>query len=171
LKVIYHCYGGAHSSVTAANIHLGLLPGAGFPSYRDLVNQKLFDFNQVADSGRICFMGRDQAGNEVYIVGRRSRPTILYHAAAGLSEAFGIPKESFILVDVSPHVNMAMKAGGILSRRLGLVAIGRPLVTWGTLLSYRGIQRLVEKTVNSLGKVGLAGRDSRSLPWSPEFKF
>jgi len=43
LKVIYHCYGGAHSSVTAANIHLGLLPRERTPGYRELISQKLFD--------------------------------------------------------------------------------------------------------------------------------
>ncbi|HBC94637.1 MAG TPA: hypothetical protein DCZ10_17500, partial [Pelotomaculum sp.] len=26
MKVIYHCHGGTHSSVTAAAIHLGMLP-------------------------------------------------------------------------------------------------------------------------------------------------
>jgi hypothetical protein len=26
MKIIYHCYGGTHSSVIAAAIHLGLLP-------------------------------------------------------------------------------------------------------------------------------------------------
>ncbi|HPZ72110.1 MAG TPA: DUF3189 family protein, partial [Peptococcaceae bacterium] len=28
MKIIYNCYGGAHSSVTAAALHLGLLPEA-----------------------------------------------------------------------------------------------------------------------------------------------
>jgi len=149
LKVIYHCYGGAHSSVTAANIHLGLLPRERTPGYRELISQKLFDHNQVKDSGRIILMGLDGGGNEIYIVGRRSRPGLLYNTTGCLAEAFGINKESYLLVDVSPHVNITMRAGGILSRRLGLVAIGRPLAAWGTLISYRGILHLVEKTLKS----------------------
>ncbi|HBV96941.1 MAG TPA: hypothetical protein DEF36_07835 [Desulfotomaculum sp.] len=147
MKVIYHCYGGAHSSVTAANIHLGLMPGKRTPGYNELINQKLFDHNQFKDSGRIIFMGHDGRGNEVYIVGRRSRPSLLYDTTECLSYAFGINSRSYLLVDVASHVNIIMKAGGILSRRLGLVSIGRPLVTWGTLISYRGILKLVEKTL------------------------
>ncbi|MCL5058277.1 MAG: DUF3189 family protein [Actinobacteria bacterium] len=160
MKIIYHCYGGAHSSVTAANIHLGLLPKEKIPGYRDLVNQKLFDCHQVKDSGRITFMGRDEAGNEIYIVGRRSRPSLLYNATGGLAEAFGIHSGSYVLVDVSPHVNVTMKAGGIISRRLGLVSIGRPLVTWGTLITYRGIVQLVEKTLKSLPTGSFTGGGS-----------
>lgn len=150
MKVIYHCYGGAHSSVTAANIHLGLLPRERTPGYRELISQKLFDHNQFKDSGRIIFMGRDGRGNEIYIVGRRSRPWLLYNTTGCLAEAFDINRGNYLLVDVSPHVNLTMRVGGILSRRLGLVAIGRPLAAWGTLISYRGILQLVEKTLESL---------------------
>lgn len=145
MKIIYHCYGGTHSSVTAAGIHLGMLPRDRVPEYRELVKQKLFDRQEGCDIGKIVSMGRDGLGNEIYIVGRRSRPKLLYNVAGGLSDLVGIDRSSLMLVDVSSFVSSSMKAGGFMSRRMGLVMLGRPLVTWGTLRNYSRLVALVEK--------------------------
>lgn len=50
-----------------------------------------------------------------------------------------------ILVSSQPFVNTWMKIGGFTSRGLGIVPIGRPIVTYGTLKSYMGLVDLVEK--------------------------
>lgn len=52
---------------------------------------------------------------------------------------------NLILVSSQPFVNTWMKIGGFTSRRLGIVPIGRPIVTYGTLKSYMGLVDLVEK--------------------------
>ncbi|MFZ5644164.1 MAG: DUF3189 family protein [Bacillota bacterium] len=144
MKIIYHCYGGAHSSVTAANIHLGLLPADRFPGYDEIKGQKFFDLHGASDIGKIYFMGRDSFGNNIYILGRRSRPTLVYSVTRVIEDAFEIDPGSYMLVDVSPHVNLAMKIGGFLSRKMNLTYIGRPIVTWGTVRTYDGILKLVE---------------------------
>ncbi|HCX78095.1 MAG TPA: hypothetical protein DG577_01645, partial [Firmicutes bacterium] len=41
--MIYHCYGGAHSSVTAAAVHVGLLARDKTPSRLELVSLPYFD--------------------------------------------------------------------------------------------------------------------------------
>ncbi len=150
MKIIYHCYGGTHSSVTAAGIHLGLLPRDRLPEYSEILNQKLFDRRKKCDIGKIVPMGLDGQGNEIYIVGRRSRPKLLYNVAGGLSELLGVDRNNLMLVDVSSFVNSSMKAGGFMSRRMGLIRLGRPIVIWGTIRNYSRLVGLVGQVVSCI---------------------
>ena len=152
MKIIYHCFGGTHSSVTAACIHLGLLPRDRLPKYDELIRITLFDRRDVSTIGKIVFMGKDDLGNEVYVVGRQSRPKLLYHVVEGLTDLFGIHREKIMLIDVSSYVNFLMRTGGFMSRRMGLVLLGRPIVTWGTLNNYKKIVSMVEKVLVEIKK-------------------
>lgn len=152
MKIIYHCYGGTHSSVTAAGIHLGLLPRDRVPERRELTSLKFFDHQDPSDVGKFFLMGKDSRGNEVYVVGRRSRPKLLYNVTEGLCRLFGIDQGSMLLVDVSSFVSTSMRAGGFMSRKMGLVRLGRPIVTWGTLRNYTLLADVVEKVFSSLGE-------------------
>lgn len=140
MKIIYHCFGGTHSSVTAAAIHLGLLPRDRLPTLRELLAIPFFDRRDGSAQGKLAFMGRDEWDNEIYVVGRQNRPQVLTEVFTGLAAAFDIPRESFSLVNVMDRVNIAMKIGGALSRRLGWVTLGRPLVAWGTRRAYPGLR-------------------------------
>lgn len=72
MKIIYNCYGGAHSSVTAAALHLGLLPEARPATAKELLSLPYYDAQVGKDHGRIRFMGFDEWGNEVYVVGKKN---------------------------------------------------------------------------------------------------
>ena len=43
MKIIYHCYGGSHSSVIAAALHLGLLAKDRIPNETELMAIPYFD--------------------------------------------------------------------------------------------------------------------------------
>ncbi|HWJ02080.1 MAG TPA: DUF3189 family protein, partial [Verrucomicrobiae bacterium] len=43
MKIIYNCYGGSHSSVTAAAIHLGLVDCGKVPCARELWKLPYYD--------------------------------------------------------------------------------------------------------------------------------
>ena len=165
MKIIYHCFGGTHSSVTAACIHLGLLPRDRLPKYDELIRITLFDRRDVSTIGKIVFMGKDDLGNEVYVVGRQSRPKLLYNVTEGLVRLFDIDPGSLMLVDVFSFVNSSMRAGGFMSRRMGLVGLGRPIVTWGTLKNYKSIVAVVEKVYSELthGQDRRAGETMRIM--------
>lgn len=75
---------------------------------------------------------------------------MLYNITGILCEALGINGNNIMLVDVSCHVNLLMKIGGFLSRRVGLVFPGRFLVTVGTLISYRGIKEKVKTVLSEI---------------------
>ncbi|WP_027363384.1 DUF3189 family protein [Desulfotruncus alcoholivorax] len=143
MKIIYHCYGGTHSSVTAAAAHLGLLPDDRPPQTEELLAVPFFDTKEKNDHGDITIMGIDQYGNEICFVGQRGKPHLLENIVNSLAEHFAIPGDQFKLVNVMYKVNLSMKVGGTFSRRFRWINSGRPLVAWGTAKAYGQILKLV----------------------------
>lgn len=152
MKIIYHCYGGSHSSVTAASIHLGLLPEDRVPGREMFWNLQLFDRQEADQQGHIYFVGVDEHGHDIYLTARRNKPQILENVFAGLTEIFALPRQDYILVDAMHSVNSLMKLGGFLSRRWGLVSLGRPIVTIGTQIAYFRLVHLVQKVKGLIGE-------------------
>lgn len=145
MKVVYHCYGGTHSSVLAAAVHVGLLSPEERPSPDRLLSLSFYDKRDGNDYGRIVRFGQDETGNEVFILGRRNYTKAPEMVFAGLQSAFGL-KTPIKVVDTSITLNWQMKLGGYLSRGLGLKSIGRLVVTWGSRLAYPQVVSLVEST-------------------------
>ena len=56
MKVIYHCYGRAHSSVIAAYLHLGKLPMQGPVTKEQIMAVPEFDLAEAADWGATLFL-------------------------------------------------------------------------------------------------------------------
>lgn len=144
MKIIYHCYGGAHSSVTAASIHLGWLPSDRMPDNEELLNIPYFDRPINKDHGHIRFMGYDENNNEVYIVGRRNSKSVLENICHGISDIYGLTDKDVRLINVMPYVNLKMVIGGFISRRLQITPIGRPIILAGVKSSYWKFVNLVK---------------------------
>jgi hypothetical protein len=153
MKVIYHCFGGAHSSVTAASIHLGLLPADRVPEKEIFWRIPLYDRQNTNQHGHIFYMGTDEYGNQVYIVARRSHPRVLENIFNGLAFIFDVPPGGYMLVNVMARVNLTMKIGGFLSRRWGFIRMGRPIVTAGTQAAYFRVVDLVANVKRRLEKI------------------
>lgn len=143
MKIIYHCWGGSHSSVVCAAIHLGILPCDRAPSAAELRALPQFDRQTKRDHGRIFYMGRDEWGNDVYFLGRRSNGAVIDRILPGMVEVFGLSRDEIITMNTSPYVNPLMIVGGTLSRALGLVRPGRAIVTLGARLAHRKLCRAV----------------------------
>ncbi|MBF7082014.1 DUF3189 family protein [Desulfallas sp. Bu1-1] len=143
MKIIYHCYGGTHSSVTAAAAHLGMLPLHRAPSAGELLAIPYFDKRDNADHGVITLMGVDECGNEICFVGQRGASRMLENLVHGLARHFDIPSGEYKLVNVLNKVNTSMRIGGTMSRRFKWINAGRPLVAWGTVRAYDKIIKLV----------------------------
>lgn len=146
MYIIYHCFGGAHSSVTAASLHLGLLPGDKVPAIKDILDLPLYDHATIEDHGHLRYMGQDVNGNQVYILGRRGLKKYMPKIIFSLAQTLNIPTDKIMLVDTIPCVNWLMVLGGFTSRRMGWVRFGRPLVAKGTQRAFKNFVRLVNKT-------------------------
>ncbi len=144
-RIIYHCYGGAHSSVVAAAVHLGRLDAARKPHDRELMDLSLFDRQSKDEHGHLHFFGFDERGNQVYSIGCRNAGVAVKNILKGVGRILGV-EEELHFVDTLHCVNARMRIGGYLSRRLGLISLGRPLVLSGTRAAFGKIVQLVERT-------------------------
>lgn len=145
MKIIYHCYGGSHSSVMAAALHLGLLAKDRIPNETDLMAIPYFDKTTNADFGSIRFMGKDEYNNEVYVLGKKNMGDRYSNLLKGIAKILG-EEEQLLAVNCMNRVNMFMKLGGFSSRKMGLVSVGRPVVVRGSRKAFLELVNLVEIT-------------------------
>lgn len=143
IKFVYFDYGGSHSSVLAANIHAGNLKAEKIPSSDELMKLPFFDKTTPDDFGKLYFIGRDEKGNDIYILGSQNSnfEPVLRNLAALLE----LDKD-FVFVCTMPYVNPVLRIGGFLSRRLSMPLVGRPLVLLGARWAFPYLAGLVEKT-------------------------
>src|SRR5690606_6242523 len=132
MKVVDSCYGGAHSSQVAAAIHLGRFPGHRPPTAEELLSLPRFDRVSDDHQGIAEFVGTDEDGHEVYVLGRGPAAEAVERAFRSGYRIAGGDDRQLLFVNALQTVNLPMRVGGYLSRRLGWVAVGRPLVVFGT---------------------------------------
>lgn len=142
IKFVYFDYGGSHSSVIAAHIHAGNLKRGRLPSSRELMSLPFFDKTTPNDFGKLYLIGRDEKGNEIYILG--SQNSNFEPVLRSLASLLELDKD-FIFVCTMPYVNPVLRIGGFLSRRLSMPSVGRPLVILGARWAFPYLADLVEK--------------------------
>ncbi|MBO8126689.1 MAG: DUF3189 family protein [Firmicutes bacterium] len=152
MKVVYLGYGGSHASPVAAAIHLGTLPADVIPDNKTLYSLPLFDSVPPSFHGSLIQVGTDATGNDVFVLGTRGHSDILIKTIKGITRIIREDHRDYLFADVKPCINLYMRIGGFLSRYLGLVAIGRPLVAWGVRRAYPKIVALVKRTYQRLGQ-------------------
>lgn len=150
MKIVYHCYGGAHASPTAAAIHLGILRDDRLPSWNDFKKIPYFDQITNKDHGKLIRIGFDQWNNEVYILGRRNSAELVIGIIKEFTQLTGEDPSEYRFVDCVQLFNPLMVTGGFSSRAMGWVNIGRPVVTLGTILSFPILKAKVKKTILEL---------------------
>lgn len=150
MKFIYNCYGAAHSSITAAGLHLGLLPEDRPAGNSEFLSLPYYDATSDPDHGRIRFMGFDDRGHEVYIASKKSLGGSYEKIMRTYIRIAEGEEDRVVFIDTMPYVNIFMVIGGFLSRRLGFNRIGRAIILCGTRISYRKFAILAHqvKTMN-----------------------
>ncbi|NLJ55968.1 MAG: DUF3189 family protein [Firmicutes bacterium] len=144
MKIIYHCYGGTHSSVIAAALHLGLLKRNRLPSAGELLACPNFDQRTNRDYGKIFYMGNDKLGYEVYVMGCKNSGTVVETALREFCKIMDVNDRRVTLACTVSSLNILLKFGGFLSRRLNLVTIGRLFLFPGSRLAFYKIRKIVE---------------------------
>lgn len=145
MKIIYHCFGGSHSSVVAAALHLGLLNRDKLPTPDELMSLPYFDKTNNDDFGSIRLVGNDEYGNQIYVLGKKSMGNRYARMLEGVAEILGA-RNQLLAVNCMSRVNWFMKLGGFTSRRLGAAALGRPVLEKGTVDAFFKLVNLVEIT-------------------------
>ncbi len=154
VKLIYTCYGGAHSSPVAAAIHLGWLPADRTPRPEEILALPRYDRTTPDDMGVPELMGRDEFGHEVYVLGRGPAKEVVERAVGSGFGLAGGERTQLLFVSTLECVNLPMRIGGFTSRVLGWTGIGRPLVIWGTRCAFNDLVAVVQKTKRFLREQG-----------------
>lgn len=152
MKVIYHCYGSAHSSIVAAAIHLGVLPTDRRPEAKEIIALPDFDIARNDSLGHLFFKGRDDWGNEVYTIGMGPESPLVKRTLHFMIEQSPIEAEEFFFAEALPNINRLAKIGGALSRRYGWVRVGRYLAAKGICQSYQNLITFVNQTKKEIKK-------------------
>ena len=149
-KLVYVCYGSAHSSIVAANLHLGRLPLHRQALPNEVLAAPHFDELPHSRVGTLLNMGQDGWGHRIYALGLGPCREALGRGVKDLAESLGAPPGSLVLVDALSGSHPRTRIGGFLSRRLGLVRVGRPLAASGILADYGRFTALVERVWRDL---------------------
>ncbi|HHV72059.1 MAG TPA: DUF3189 family protein [Clostridia bacterium] len=142
--IVYHCYGSAHSSVIASALHVGLLPTDRVPKLKEILALKYFDKTESKDIGTPLYMGNDLWNNPVYAVGMTYKKEVVKRAIYSLLDMYHLPHDQILCSNALSSAHLFTKIGGILSRRYGLIKVGRPLTALGMQLKYYKFIELVK---------------------------
>ncbi|MGM0369405.1 MAG: DUF3189 family protein [Bacillota bacterium] len=153
MKIIYYCYGGTHSSVLAAAIHSGKLSSANTPSKSQIYSLPLYDKVSSNQLGTPFFYGTDEFDNSIYVLGLAGQRNLIKELVLDYLQLFNINTEELMLVASLPYVSIVTKIGGGLSRRLGLVSLGRPIVTRSLQKLYPNYIKLVDRVKSQLNRM------------------
>lgn len=146
---IYNDYGGTHTTSLAAAHHLNILT----PPEHTLTKEEILAvpyFNKLtkSDFGKLIFHGKDEKGDLVYTIGRKSSKLIvpsLKELGLLLLNRFNI-EERIVFSNTSPAVPITLSIGGFFSRGLGIDSIGVPFLIKGAQKCNKSIYELVENT-------------------------
>ncbi|NLM38048.1 MAG: DUF3189 family protein [Firmicutes bacterium] len=158
MRVIYHCYGRAHSSVVASHLHLGTLPLNGPIAPEQIMALPEFDRAEADDFGEPYFMGRDEAGNEVYILGLNSQAPLCVRAILNLAGHLGLA-DRIILVNTLPAIGLTTRLGGFISKKLRCPGLGKPLAARGIIQALPRLRQLVRIVIKETAGKGQAGQE------------
>ncbi|SES67210.1 DUF3189 family protein [Anaerobranca gottschalkii] len=142
MKIFYYCYGGAHSSVIAAALHLEKI---SYPlNYQEILDFPYFDLNTPKEKGMPILLGKDVKGNEIYFVGYGKNKEMIVKLLKSFLKIHGVKDEEFLFVNALERINWRVKLGGFLSKALNLKKIGSRFTALGIVLSGPQIKETVE---------------------------
>lgn len=148
--LIYHDFGGTHTSCVCANIHTNNLPMDRIPEKEEIINLSTFDKITKADYGHLMYIGTDEIGTKVFTLCRKSSKKFVIPAIYDVYKIFNSSMNGLFLTDTSPTVNNLMRIGGFSSRSLGLISFGRPIVVKGVQKNYLKLVDLVKTTKENI---------------------
>lgn len=150
MELFYCCYGGAHTSVTCASIHLGYLPDNRVPSAAEFAELPFYDKMDNHKLGTPVYMGRDIQGWDIYIIGMKNAKTLVIPAIKSYLNVCSRDQSDFKLINALIELHPITSIGGVITRKLGLISLGRPMTIWGIRKTYPQFLKLVEEVKKDL---------------------
>lgn len=148
MKVIYSCYWGSYLAVVAASLHLRFIIGQ-----EDLTDEKLYRlpyFGNIKreDLGEMFYIGTDNRGREVFIMGSKKAGRVIERSLNGFAQIYGIEKNQIDFVDLTKFNNLYLTFGAFLIHRLGLRQLGLRFIGYGIKKDFDRLRKIVSKVLN-----------------------
>jgi hypothetical protein len=145
MKIIYYDSTGQYLAVIAAAIHLNMLTTKEeVPSWTEFSKLPYFNANYKVELGKIIFVGTDQSGNEIYILGSAKVGKVIERAVQGLNDIFEIKKES-LFIDLTKNEDWLLSLGLIFKRVIPVLSLGNKLIYSSLANSFSKIVDEVDK--------------------------
>ena len=144
MKIIYSCYWGSYLAVVAALLHLDELNGCN-------CNDMIVEFHKIKQPGELYLMGKDDKGQEIYVLGAKNAGRVIKKTLKGISEIFGLGKYAVIFVDLNKHSNYYIYFGGLLIQKYNMQYIGMKLVTIGIKKVIKELRKIVMEVKKKVG--------------------
>ncbi len=129
--IVFQCYGGTHTSVVAASLYIGLIPRNRPPEYTTLLNLPHFDRVDDRMVGGLNHIGNDSKGNPVFALGSRGHGAQMRLLMGAFLCFCPMTVAGVYVIDCMHCLTLATRAGGFISRRLGMPFLGRLLLFLG----------------------------------------
>ncbi|TYP54919.1 DUF3189 family protein [Thermosediminibacter litoriperuensis] len=142
MRIIYSCYWGSYLAVVAASLHLGLIEEF---DRRSILQLPYFGKLPEDELGRIYYMGTDDMGRRVYIMGSRKAGGVVERALKGIARIYDMGENSVAFADLLPYGNAFYSIGCFIIRRLNLKTAGNAFLILGLKKSFEKIKRFVEE--------------------------
>jgi len=150
MKLVYHCFGGAHTSITCASIHLNYLPCDKIPSEKEFSSIPFYDETESYRVGTALFMGKDEQGIDVYVWGMKGGKSLVIPSIRSYINQTNSKRNEILFVNALSNLHPLTSVGGIASRKLGLVSLGRAMTIKGIILKYPAFVELVTRVKENL---------------------
>jgi len=151
MKIIYSCFGGAHSSIVTSGIHMGYLPMNSSATTEEILTTPFYDKAPNIEVGKPLYMGKDKKNYSIYAMGmghaRNYYTKMLYEF---YNEITYNHKKDIIFINVTSLLNNYTRLGGFMSRRLNIVPLGRPLTVYGIKRNYNHFIELVQNVKETI---------------------
>ncbi|WP_350342460.1 DUF3189 family protein [Proteinivorax tanatarense] len=142
MKIFYYCYGGAHSSVVAAALHLKIISP---PLTKEkILKLPYFDLTIPENRGIPIKLGEDKKGNKIYFVGLGKNKKLIVKFAENFLAAHKIRDDNYILIDCLVNISFYVKLGGFISKVLNFKTLGTSITATGIINSEEELIKAVD---------------------------
>jgi len=100
--------------------------------------------------GTPVFMGKDELGCDVYIIGMKNARQLVIPAMKSYLNSCGIDQKDLFLVNALVKLHPITSMGGVASRKFGILVLGRPMTIWGIRRTYPKFVELVSNVKENL---------------------
>ena len=133
MKIIYYDSTGQYLAVIAAAFHLNMVSVDNkvednqLPKRDTLEKLPYFGNQEQVKLGQIIFVGTDQLGNDIYILGSDKVGDVIERVAEGLSRIFQLEAEN-LFIDLTDYEDRRLKWGLKLKRIFPSLSVANRLI-------------------------------------------